>query len=65
MEEKSAYKKTYVKTNISYYEMREKSRRKAMQHIVSSVSSATKNMKSVGILNRNGNLSNNYKPKKV
>ena len=65
MGEKSEYKKTSVKTTISYYEMRKESRRKVMEHIVSSVCSATKFLKSVGILNRNGDLSNNYKPKKV
>ena len=50
MREKSEYKKTSVKTTISYYEMRKESRRKVMEHIVSSVCSATKFLKSVGIL---------------
>ena len=58
-------KKNTIKTTTSYYEMRRESRRKAMEHIVSSVYSATKFLKSIGVLNQSGNLSNNYKHKKV
>jgi len=48
----------------SSYEVRRESRNKVMNDVVSSADSATRFLKSVGILNRNGNLSENYNPKR-
>ena len=65
MSGKSAIKKTFTKTTTISYEMRKESRYKAMKNIISSADSAIKFLKSIGVLNRSGNLSNNYKPKKA
>lgn len=64
MEKKGTIKKTSTKTTTSSYEVRKESRGKAMKDVVSSADSATKFLKSVGILNRSGNLSKDYKPKR-
>lgn len=63
MEKKGTMEKAPAKI-ASSYEVRRESRNKVMRDVVSSADSATRFLKSVGILNRSGNLSKDYKSKR-
>ena len=54
-------KREITKSDFSLFEKRQESRAKVMRNAISSKEAATKFLKNAGILNKNGNLSKNFK----